>query len=276
MQLSPKCEQFIKERQYLANVSTRTIDWYRCSLQWLPNAEPTQQELNDMVVRMREKGNSPAGVNCVLRCVNAYLKWSGSLCKLPKLKEPSKVPEVFTEASVRRLVTWKPHTCSQRRLHVLVLVLLDTGCRISEALGLRVEHCDLDNLLVTLDGKGSKQRIVPMSMELRKAIFRRIASETLQPGDLLFGTAHGGLMLRRNVLRDVKTLCKTLGFDPPARTCHAFRHSFACNYVRQGGSVFHLQKTLGHTSLEMSRRYANLMTADLSAVHERFSMLNAR
>jgi integrase/recombinase XerD len=77
------------------------------------------------------------------------------------------------------------------------------------------------------------------------------------------------------MLRDVKRLCKRLGFQPPARTLHAFRHTFAVNYLRKGGSVFHLQKVLGHSTLEMTRRYANLVTADLSAVHQRISLLAA-
>ena len=75
------------------------------------------------------------------------------------------------------------------------------------------------------------------------------------------------------MLRDVKLLCRRLGFAPPARTLHAFRHTFAVNYLRRGGSVFHLQKVLGHSTLEMTRRYANLVTADLQAVHERVSLL---
>jgi hypothetical protein len=50
-------ETFIRERQYLTNVSPRTIEWYRNSLRWLPNESPTQAELNDAVIRMREKGN---------------------------------------------------------------------------------------------------------------------------------------------------------------------------------------------------------------------------
>ena len=50
-------------------------------------------------------------------------------------------------------------------------------------------------------------------------------------------------------------------------------HTFAVNYLRKGGSVFHLQKMLGHSSLEMTRRYANLMTEDLQAVHQRLSLL---
>jgi integrase/recombinase XerD len=75
------------------------------------------------------------------------------------------------------------------------------------------------------------------------------------------------------VLRDVKRLCVRLGFDPPARTLHACRHTFALNYIRRGGSVFHLQKVLGHSSLDMTRRYANLMTEDLSAIHQKVSLL---
>jgi integrase/recombinase XerD len=45
-------------------------------------------------------------------------------------------------------------------------------------------------------------------------------------------------------------------------------------YLRRGGSVFHLQKVLGHSSLEVTRRYANLVIADLQAMHERVSLLS--
>jgi integrase/recombinase XerD len=77
------------------------------------------------------------------------------------------------------------------------------------------------------------------------------------------------------MLRDVKLLCRKLGFEPPARTLHSFRHTFAVNYLRKGGSVFHLQKVLGHSTLEMTRRYCNLMTEDLQATHQQCSLLAA-
>jgi integrase/recombinase XerD len=151
--------------------------------------------------------------------------------------------------------------------------MLDTGCRISEALTLRVSDLDSENLLVKLDGKGRKQRVVPFSFELRKALYRHCKEFDRKSDSLLFANRTETALGRRNVLRDVKVLCRNLGFTPPGRTLHAFRHTFAVNYLRRGGSVFHLQKVLGHSTLEMTRRYANLVTADLQAVHERVSLL---
>jgi integrase/recombinase XerD len=275
---------FIRERNYLNNVSASTISWYTHAFKWLPTESPTQDDLKDAVLRMREKGLKATGCNSAIRAINAYLHWSASpeikcspFCKhprVPQLKEPEIILPTFTTAQVARLVGWKPRTFYQRRLHLLVLTLLDTGCRISEALGLRVRDIDLDNLLVTLDGKGRKQRVVPFSFELRRAFFRYLRDFERKPDSLLFATRQEVLVRRMTALRSVKLLCEdVLGFDPPPRTLHAFRHTFAVNYLRRGGSVFHLQKVLGHSSLEMTRRYANLMTEDLQAVHERVRLL---
>jgi integrase/recombinase XerD len=234
---------------------------------------------------MREKGLKPTGCNSAIQALNCYTHWvnvgseskCGSGCRHPKiahLKVPDLVLPTFTEKHIKQLVTWKPKRKYQKRLHLLVLFLLDTGCRISEALTLRVSEIDMDNMLVTLDGKGRKQRIVTSSFELRKALFRYIKEFGWKSESLLFANRSETGLGRRNVLRDVKLLCKRLGFTPPARTLHAFRHNpFAVNYLRRGGSVFHLQKCLGHSTLEMTRRYANLMTEDLQAVHERISLL---
>ena len=108
---------------------------------------------------------------------------------------------------------------------------------------------------------------------MRKALFATAKTHGMGRTACFLQPALGTALSRNNVLRDVKFLCKNLGFAPPARTLHAFRHSFALNYVRQGGSVFHLQKVLGHSSLEMTRRYANLATGDLQAAHERLTLL---
>ncbi len=266
--------QFLHERQFLHNVAPTTLEWYTHAFKWLPSESPTADELKDAVVRMRTKGLKATGCNSAIRAINAYLKWSGSPLKQPQLKEPQFVLPTFSAAEVRRLVAWKPKSFAQRRLHLLVLFLLDTGCRITEALTVRVHEVDMENLLVILDGKGRKQRVVPFSFELRKALFRFIRDFGRKVDALLLASRNETQLGRRDMLRDVKNLCKRLGFKPPARTLHAFRHTFAVNYLRRGGSVFHLQKVLGHSTLQMTRRYANLMTEDLQAVHERVSLLS--
>lgn len=268
--------QFTRERQFLSNVSPATLEWYKHSFKWLPTESPSQDELKDAVLRMREKGLKATGCNSAIRAINAYLNWSGSTLKIPHLKEPQLVLPTFTPQQIRLLIAWKPKGRYQRRLHLLILFLLDTGCRITEALTVRVCDLDMENLLVTLDGKGRKQRVVPFSFELRKALFRFVKDFARKLDALLFANRTETRLGRRNVLRDVKLLCKRMGFVPPARTLHAFRHTFAVNYLRRGGSVFHLQKVLGHSTLEMTRRYANLGTADLQAVHERVSLLSSR
>jgi integrase/recombinase XerD len=251
----------------------------------LPSETPTQDELKNTVLRMREKGLKETGANAAIRAINSYLHWNsgsdrkcGAGCTHPRisqLKEPQNILPTLSEAQVRLIVGWKPgKSFHRRRLHLLTLVLLDCGCRISEALGLRVRDVDMENLLITLDGKGRKQRIVPFSFALRRALYRFIADFNLKPEGLLFATREGTDVLRMSALRSVKWLCEQLGFTPPGRTLHSFRHTFAVNYLRRGGSVFHLQKVLGHSSLEMTRRYANLVTADLQAVHERVSLLS--
>jgi len=283
----PKFEQFIRERQYLTNVSPATLEWYKHSLKWLRTESPAEDELKGAVLRMREKGLKATGCNSAIRAINAYLHWSTAgaevkcspACKhlrIPQLKEPQLILPTFTTAQVTRLVNWKPKAKVfwQRRLHLLILFLLDTGCRVSEALSIRVREIDFDNLLLTLDGKGRKQRVVPFSFELRRALFRYISDFHRKPDNFLLATRNETKAGRRVMLRAVKNHCDRLGFQPPARTLHSFRHTFAVNYIRRGGSVFHLQKVLGHSTLEMTRRYANMTTADLQAVHERVSLLS--
>ena len=110
--------EFIRERRYLHNVSPATVSWYTHALKWLPSESPTQDDLKDTVLRMREKGLKATGCNAVIRAVNSYLHWNigaerkcGPGCNHPhiaQLKEPQNILPTLTEAQVKRLVKWKP------------------------------------------------------------------------------------------------------------------------------------------------------------------------
>jgi integrase/recombinase XerD len=255
------------------------LDWYKSCFRSIPES-PTQDDFQNAVIAMRERGLKPTGINSAITCWNAYAHWlalpdtkCGPGCKHPKLtrlKEPQNNLAVYSEQQIHRVVAYKPNT-AELRTHLIMLFLFDVGARISEVLSLCGDSLDFENLLVRLEGKGCKTRIVPFSAELRKRLVRYIADA---PGQrLVFTTRNGTKLERRSVLRSVKRLCRKVGFEPPARTLHAARHSFASNYLRKGGNAIALQRTLGHADLTTTQRYCHLEVADLQAAHERISLL---
>jgi integrase/recombinase XerD len=270
---------FIKHRKYFVCVSPATLDWYKSCFRSIPEC-PTQIDLHNAVIAMRERGLKPTGINSAITCWNAYTHWlafpetkCGPGCKHPKLtrlKEPINNLPVYSEQQIHRVIAYKPDK-AELRTHLIMLFLFDVGARISELLSLRTDALDFDNLLVRLDGKGGKVRIVPFSAELRKRLVRYVADA--DTNRLVFSTWKGTKLERRSVLRSVKRLCRKVGFEPPARTLHAARHSFASNYLRKGGNALALQRTLGHADLTTTQRYCHLAVADLQAIHQQISLL---
>jgi integrase/recombinase XerD len=278
--MEPRFEQFVQEKKYLVGVSCATVEWYRASLKWLPGPSPDEAALKSAVMAMRERGLKASSCNCHIRAINSYLHWStgaSTKChaacahlKVAPVKEARRILPVFSNPDIQKIVKWKPRGFYQLRSRLFMLSLADTGCRSGEALALRWSDVDFDNLLLKLHGKGAKDRLVPFSFELRRHLYQW---KQLNRWDIVFPTRQGQSLGRRNVLRGVKLLCKRLDIVAPERTVHAFRHTFALNYLRRGGSVFHLQKVLGHSTLEMVKRYASLLTGDLQQIHEKISIL---
>src|ERR1039458_8623475 len=87
-------------------------------------------------------------------------------------------PPCFTSVQVQSLLKFHPKNPSQYFAHLILLTLLDTGARISEVLSLRRQDCDFNNLLLSLNSKGRKARIVPFSIELRRRLYAHLQSYT--------------------------------------------------------------------------------------------------
>jgi integrase/recombinase XerD len=155
-------------------------------------------------------------------------------------------------------------------LYALIVFIIDTGCRIDECLSLKRSGVDIDNFLVTVRGKGNKERIIPISRECRRVLYRFIDKHNF---DLVFPTRQGAKYSYRNSVRDFKDLCKELGITDVRTSWHTLRHGFAINHVRQGGDVFSLQRMMGHSSLDVTKRYVNLTEDDLKLVHKKTSIL---
>lgn len=272
--LAESTAEFIQEKRYLLNVSPRTIEWYEGAFKWLHrycSDELSQATLNRMVIGMREKGMRPASCNSNIRVVKTYLKWKGAdNLKLGYLKVEQKEIQIFKPEDIRKLVSFRPRTTNDRRVHLLALFCLDTGLRLEEALSTKTTNLDFDNLLVVVSGKGNKERRIPISYELRKVLWVYCTNAS----HLVFSTTHGTSLSRRNALRDFKNLCRKAGVTPPPRAIHALRHTFAVNYLRNGSNLFYLARILGHSKVTTTQVYLNAVSSDdLSAVHQQRSIL---
>ncbi len=292
----PEFERFVKEQKYLKGVSGHTIAFYKQSfktyqrvlsgsdlalaasgkLALLENL-PTKHTLKDFVTGMREQGMKPVTCNTYIRGMNSYLTWlfeNGHITeplKIKQLKCEQRVMRTFSDRELSAIVSFKPKGFCERRLYALVLLALDTGCRISELLTLDKEGIDFDNLLIRVKGKGNKERVVPFSFEVRKVLWKFTEGHQF---NVVFPNTHGGRLLYDNCRRDYNRLLKKIGIEKCDQSFHSLRRAFAKNYVKSGGDVFHLQRTLGHRDLKTTRSYVDLDTEDLSVMHRRTSLLS--
>jgi integrase/recombinase XerD len=153
----------------------------------------------------------------------------------------------------------------------VLLLILDSGLRISEALSLERSAIDWEQSTLTVMGKGRKQRAVPISQPMRRRLWVWLKSHEHA---LVFATRDGLPLSPRNVQHGMDRARKALCIDAGQRfSPHALRHSMATNYLRAGGNVVMLQRILGHADLQTTMRYVHLETGDLCAVHDRFSPL---
>jgi integrase/recombinase XerD len=159
-------------------------------------------------------------------------------------------------------------------VHAVASTALDTGCRIEELLTARLVDFDFNNLLLTVVGKGRKQRKVPFSIELRKLLFRfvRVKQRGEIASELMFPARDGGKWERRNARRSYYCLLKNLRL--PQSGFHLLRHTFATQYLRNGGYVVRLSIILGHSEVGTTMKYLHLLTEDLQRPHHSLSILN--
>ena len=239
-------------------------------------AMPDKQNIKEFVIKIQESGVTPSTANSYIRGMNAFFSWlaENDHCehfKIKKLKEPEKVLKLFTDAHLKALLGFKPKTFEQHRLYGMICLAIDTGCRINEILTLHRSGVDFDNLLVTLNGKGNKERVVPISLEVRKVLYKFLSSHN---HDIVFPTKEGGKLIYRSALQQFTNLCRKLGIKGVRPSWHTIRHTMASSYIRDGGNVIYLSKILGHTDLSVTKIYVKPLSSDLALFHKRTSLVS--
>jgi integrase/recombinase XerD len=226
-----------KERVYLKAVTPKTKVWYETAWKAFnasqaavadgerqETASISKARLQAFVVLLRDRGIRPRSVNTYLQALNAFAHWlpeeghQATLIRVPLLRTEERIIATLSEPQLRNLLAFKPRTIAWHRLHTLASTILDTGIRIDEALKIRWSDVDFENLLLTVYGKGNKERRIPFSFELRKKLFRyqQILHKRELKFDLVFATRRGTHLTQRNSL-GLSTCCrKSLGYRSSA------------------------------------------------------------
>jgi integrase/recombinase XerC len=195
-----------------------------------------------------------------------------ALTALRSPKLPQSVPKPMTVDDAMRSVDAAGEVASrewQRKRDVAILALLyGCGLRISESLGLSRARAPLGEML-TITGKGGKQRVIPVLPAVREAVADYLAAcpYSLAADGALFVGARGGPLNPRHVQRQMGLLRGHLGL-PETATPHALRHSFATHLLGAGGDLRAIQELLGHASLSTTQRYTSVETERLLAVYD--------
>jgi integrase/recombinase XerC len=151
----------------------------------------------------------------------------------------------------------------------LLTLLYGAGLRISEALSLRRGDVPLPQSLTIL-GKGSKERVVPLLAAVREALdsYEKRIPFTGAKDSPLFLSRRGKAMSAREAQLLMERLRGALGL-PDRATPHALRHSFATHLLSNGGDLRSVQELLGHASLSTTQTYTEVDTRQLRAVYEK-------
>ncbi len=274
-------ERFLGPRAKLADVTVPSVREYVADLQGR-----TIINANNPYGPTRAGALSSSYVQGFVRALRAFATWLHEdgytetnvlkAVKPPRIQQ--KVTEVLSDEEVGRLVaTFDEDDPFGARNYGILLTFLDCGLRASELASLRTEDAHLAQGYLKVLGKGNKERLVPIGQRCQEALLRwrdrfRAQFEIAENPHLFLSS--NGTPLNVDALDEVvKRAGKKAGV--PRVHCHLLRHTFATQYLcREVGDPLRLQQILGHTSLEMVRRYVAAANVQRSLIERRSSPMD--
>ena len=180
------------------------------------------------------------------------------------LKRKKSLPKYLSIEEVDKLLNIKLETAFDYRNKTMLEVLYATGLRASELINLDLINVDTNNMVLNVYGKGSKERIVPLSKVAVKYLdlyinnYRNLLFVKKQkPTDALFLNNHGSRITRQGLYKMITDISKKQGIDKEI-TPHVLRHSFATHLIECGADIRSVQELLGHENVETTEIYTHL------------------
>ncbi|HMO50049.1 MAG TPA: tyrosine recombinase XerC [Kiritimatiellia bacterium] len=207
---------------------------------------------------------------------------------LPKLTK--RLPKVLSVEEIGRLLDapWKEETnpdgprrevwldYARARDAAILEMLYSTGARLNELAALQEKQIDILSGVMTVRGKGKKERMCPLggpaikalrrALEARESVWMVLGKGGRPPA--LFLNKHGGRLTPRSIERMMKKYLKAAGLNPDLSP-HALRHSFATHLLDAGADLRSVQELLGHANLSTTQIYTHVTVERLREVYDR-------
>ncbi len=198
-----------------------------------------------------------------------------TMVKVPKPKP--RVIQPYSSEQIKKMLQVCEFDCQHNakflgsRDRAIILILLDSGLRLSELANIKLQDIDTDRGWIKVTGKGNKERIVRIGKTAQKALWRYLMYRGEDDKQELWLSAERRPLQSSGIQSSINRLKKRAGINETG-CVHRFRHTFALNFLRADRNPFNLQYLLGHNSLEMVRHYtAALGMEDALKAHEKAS-----
>jgi site-specific recombinase XerD len=226
---------------------------------------------------------SPYTFNTRRKLLKVYFSWLASEGFIPespvnvKKRKEDDVPRAVNEEVISKLLSLPNQTTfGGLRDYALLILTMDAGIRPREAAGLKIKDLNLTALEVKIPAEIAKTRVsrsLPISTVTVEALRKLIQARHPEWGENVpvFCTENGTVLTRFAWARRMRSYSEKLGTSVQP---YDLRHTFAVMYLRHGGNAFSLQRTLGHNTLSMTKRYVALSESDLYQQHAIASPIN--
>ncbi|HEY1379377.1 MAG TPA: tyrosine recombinase XerC [Gemmataceae bacterium] len=242
----------------------------------LPGQSPAPQRLTTRVLRaylawLSEQGYARTTVARRLAAVRSWLRYlcrQGVLARNPAdgLRGPrqeKRLPHFLAATDVTKLVAAPALTPLGARDRAILETLYSAGLRVSELVGLDLDDLDLDGGVLTVRGKGKKERLAILGREAADAVRAWLAERAslvaAKATVALFLNRFGRRLTARSVARMLAKYLTQTGLDPRTSP-HTLRHTFATHLLDAGADIRSVQELLGHRSLGTTQVYTHVTT----------------
>ena len=236
----------------LERASTDDLEGFVCTLQ-------------DVGIQPRSQARIISGVKGFYK----FLRMEGYMetdptALLPTPRIGRHLPEVLTVAEIDAMIDAVDMSKPEgQRNRAIIETLYGCGLRVSELVGLKLSQLYIEERYVIVQGKGSKQRLVPISpvaieqigLYLEQTRSRQVAQRGSE--DILFLNRRGAMLTRQMIFHIVKQLCELAGIRKVISP-HTLRHSFATHLLEGGANLRAIQQMLGHESITTTEIYVHI------------------